>query len=77
MDNPWGKIILGSLAALATWNSLGAERQRKAIELLEATLMTVKQVAIALGQQRQQLALPPASKTKYPWSAGVELGNYL
>ena len=59
MENPWGKIILGGLAAAATWNSLGAERQRKAIELLEATLMTVEQVAIALGQQRQQLALPP------------------
>ena len=38
MDNPWGKIILGGLAAAATWNSLGAERQRKAIELLEVTL---------------------------------------
>ena len=59
MENPWGKIILGGLAAAATWNSLGAERQRKAIEILEVTLVTVEQVAIALGQQRQQLALPP------------------
>ncbi len=59
MENPWGKIILGGLAAAATWNSLGAERQRKAIQILEATLVTVEQVAIALGQQRQQLALLP------------------
>jgi len=59
MDNPWGKIILGGLAALGTWNSLGPEGKRKAIEILEATLITVEQAAIALGQQRQQLALPP------------------
>jgi len=59
MENPWGKIILGGLAALGTWNSLGPEGKRKAIEILEATLVTVEQVALALGQQRQQLALPP------------------
>jgi len=59
MENPWGKIILGGLAAAATWNSLGPEGKRKAINVLEATLMTVEQVALALGQQRQQLALPP------------------
>ena len=59
MNNPWDKIILGRLAALGTWNSLGPEGKRKAVEILEATLMTVEQVAIALGQQRQQLALPP------------------
>ncbi len=59
MENPWGKIILGGLAALGTWNSLGPEGKRKAIEILEATLITVEQAAIALGQQRQQLALPP------------------
>jgi len=59
MENPWGNIILGGLAALGTWNSLGPEGKRKAIEILEATLITVEQAAIALGQQRQQLALPP------------------
>ena len=59
MENPWGKIILGGLAAAATWNSLGPEGKRKAINVLEATLITMEQVAIALGQQRQQLALPP------------------
>ena len=62
MENPWGKIILGGLAALGTWNSLGPEGKRKAIEILDATLVTVEQVALALGQQRQQLALPPVSE---------------
>ncbi len=66
MDNPWGKIILGGLAALGTWNSLGPEGKRKAIEILEATLVTVEQVALALGQQRQQLALPPVSEFQVP-----------
>ncbi len=36
MDNPWGEIILGGLAALGTWSSLGPEGKRKAIEILEA-----------------------------------------
>ena len=64
MENPWGKIILGGLAAAATWNSLGVERQQKAIEILEVTLATVEQVAIALGQQRQQPAPPPVSEVE-------------
>ncbi len=44
MENPWGKIILGGLAAAAIWNSLGPEGKRKAINVLEATLVTVEQV---------------------------------
>jgi DNA-binding CsgD family transcriptional regulator len=59
MENPWGKAILGCLAAIVTWKALGPERQHKVIRFLDQVAMAAEQARLARERQ-EQLFLSPA-----------------
>ena len=63
MEIPWGKLILGGLAGIATWKSFSPDQQQKVLSFVELSVLTLGQVGIALAEQ-QQLALLASQELK-------------
>jgi len=64
MSSQWAKLIFGGLAAVATWKSLGPQRQHQVVSFLDQVAAGAEQARLAREHQQQAAllpTLPPAS----------------
>ena len=59
MTSPWGKVILGVLAGVATWKTMGPQRQQGIMNFLNQLAVEAHQQALEKERQ-QRLALAAA-----------------